>query len=1301
MFEHPLPAQTWTYPEVQKLCREFHSIKLHMCRYNLRLPKSENLIRKGTRLVVTHDNMKELARTCPGPTDPQHRTHDTIQGSSPGVGTVSAFCAKYTHEFVQAVLCTVPAYQNVVHECHSVELHEPALNLCGEFEALAASSADHKPSDADVLPVLTRLHKNLGHPPNHDLVRILKNAQASEHAIRLARDLSCSLCKSMTRPRVALPAQTHRVTEFNQQIGIDVKILPGWSANQRIKALNIVDTASGFQRMIPFFETETSALLRKLPVEGWIEWAGPPGEIVLDPAPTNLGDPMVLPAEMQGTQIRPIAADAHWQLGKTESHGGWFCKILEKLLEEHQPKDKSEWLECVSHAHVKNQMLQVHGYSPQRYVFGRNVHVPSGLLNEPLHVIPATASLTSDAIARAQALRTSARLALIRMQDDRALHVSLLARPRRTVDFQPGDLVAYWRSQKWIKGSLQLGGRWHGGATVLGKVGRNLILLHRRQLLRVAPEQARPATSEERQIASCPKAELLGIKELIEKNQIPGNQDVDLTAQSYPPEAELPSGPPADQINAPDDPSGRAPNQQEPVSESPPPLVTPPMSEPMEVSNPKHESEVIDTGVSTSSSNKPDESPPSQYAPVRRRVQGKDGPFSLWRPPQTRQDDFVDVMREVVPQLLDQVMQGESAPSGVKRSSSSASLPPAEEPPALRPRTLSTEVLSVEDCSHLWTVFEQSSTECLIADFMKKKMAKELPHSRNPPDVQELVDHGKRIEWETLLAKDNAIKLHYGRKAQQIKRDHADRFIGSRFVLTRKPVDEGRPINLHDLSTYTVKGRWCLQGHLDPDLAAKAESGLLKSPTLSQLGRMTLMQIISSYQWDLQLGDIKGAFLEAGPLDAKFRPLFARQPPGGIPGVPEDAVIEILGNVYGQNDAPAAWFKEFNKVALGIGWIQSKLDPCLYTLREHGKLVGIMGVHVDDTALGGSGRLFEQAVSQLRSRFPYRKWRMREGEFCGAWYQQQEDNSIHMNMSAFVDKIRGINIPKNSKPDEPLSTEQIRVLRAVNGSLNRLASQSRPDLAVQTSLSQQAFPNPTIKNFRSANEAIRRAKQEASLAIVFPVIEPGKLTAVCHSDAAWANVGHHTQAGYVVGFTDCELQNGHEVSWCPAAWKSFKLPRAVSSTLGAESQSMSLATGTVEWLLLLLSEIIDGPLNVASCRDVLHRRRPLVVTDCKSLYDHLTSPSSPTSIEDRRASIDVVIIRESYRSMNAFVRWVPTDRMLADALTKNEGDPMDLLRSCMRRAKYQISPEETVLQHKANEKLRRTNRAAQDKIRPN
>ena len=90
----------------------------------------------------------------------------------------------------------------------------------------------------------------------------------------------------------------------------------------------------------------------------------------MDPSGTNLGDPLVIPLENRGIHVRQIAAGAHYQLGKTEAHGGWFNRVLEKVLLEFSPASYDEWLECVHHCHVKNSMLQHHGVSPYQYVFG-------------------------------------------------------------------------------------------------------------------------------------------------------------------------------------------------------------------------------------------------------------------------------------------------------------------------------------------------------------------------------------------------------------------------------------------------------------------------------------------------------------------------------------------------------------------------------------------------------------------------------------------------------------------------------------------------------------------------------------------------------------------------------------------------------------------------------------------------------------------------------------------------------------------------------------------------------------------
>lgn len=111
----------------------------------------------------------------------------------------------------------------------------------------------------------------------------------------------------------------------------------------------------------------------------WIIWAGLPEEILLDPAQTNLADPVTGRAEDQGCTVRRVAAGAHWQLGKTERHGGWFDSILNKILDHRQPRSKEEWLECVVQAHVKNTMIQVHRFTPHQYVFGQNPRIPSDL----------------------------------------------------------------------------------------------------------------------------------------------------------------------------------------------------------------------------------------------------------------------------------------------------------------------------------------------------------------------------------------------------------------------------------------------------------------------------------------------------------------------------------------------------------------------------------------------------------------------------------------------------------------------------------------------------------------------------------------------------------------------------------------------------------------------------------------------------------------------------------------------------------------------------------------------------------
>ena len=50
---------------------------------------------------------------------------------------------------------------------------------------------------------------------------------------------------------------------------------------------------------------------------------------------------------------------------------------------------------------------------------------------------------------------------------------------------------------------------------------------------------------------------------------------------------------------------------------------------------------------------------------------------------------------------------------------------------------------------------------------------------------------------------------------------------------------------------------------------------------------------------------------------------------------------------------------------------------------------------------------------------------------------------------------------------------------------------------------------------------------------------------------------------------------------------------------------------------------------------------------------------------------------------------MPTDRMLADSMTKESADALDLLRARIKAGKYQISPEKDVLEWRATERQKR------------
>ena len=120
--------------------------------------------------------------------------------------------------------------------------------------------------------------------------------------------------------------------------------------------------------------------------------------------------------------------------------------------------------------------------------------------------------------------------------------------------------------------------------------------------------------------------------------------------------------------------------------------------------------------------------------------------------------------------------------------------------------------------------------------------------------------------------------------------------------------------------------------------------------------------------------------------------------------------------------------------------------------------------------------------------------------------------------------------------------------------------------------------------------------------------------------------------------------------------------------------------------------LLSKPSFYGTPRDQISPISTAGITDCKSLYDHLSSMSSVCKSDDKRVAIDLAIIKQCMSRTGMTIRWCPTELMLADGLTKDQADPSDLLRAALRIGEYQLNSEATVLQLKKTQREERVQR---------
>ena len=588
-----------------------------------------------------------------------------------------------------------------------------------------------------------------------------------------------------------------------------------------------------------------------------------------------------------------------------------------------------------------------------------------------------------------------------------------------------------------------------------------------------------------------------------------------------------------------------------------------------------------------------------------------------------------------------------------------------------------------------WKREEDPQDLAFLVTAAKRQRSEVKLSSLTNSEAQEFKD-AKRNEIMNWLRTDTVCKMLRNQLSPE-------EVLRCRWVLTWKPI-EPKDQNPKDPKDKKAKARLVVLGYLDPAIDKLTRD----SPTLSKHSRMLLLQVLASYGWDLRSFDIKAAFLQGKPQEDRII---------GVEPVPE--LVEALGlksneicrltkSAYGLIDAPYLWFKTLNEELHNLGFESSPFDPCLYVLRsKKNELDGILGIHVDDGLCGGNDR-FHQKIHQLQQKYPFGSQKMGEFVFTGIHLSQRSDKGIVLSQSEYVRNIKPISIDPNRRSQKMSSVneDERQQLRALIGSLQYAATNTRPDLASRLSYLQSRINNADVETLCEGNKILHEAKRHHDVAIRIQPIAVPDLRFLAFSDASFAskaNPDSHT--GSIILATHCEIENNVSCTVSPLSWGCKKIQKVVTSTLAAETMSLASTLDQLSWIRLFWAWIHDGTTDWKQPEKTLPKLpksfssntqkdseigSAVAATDCKSLFD-LVTRTAPPSCSEYRTQLQAKAIKD-FMNEGVNLRWVHSGAQLADALTKIM--EANFLRETLRLGRYKLHDEQQILKQRLDNRTR-------------
>ncbi|CAK8995053.1 Retrovirus-related Pol polyprotein from transposon TNT 1-94 [Includes: Protease, partial [Durusdinium trenchii] len=1136
---------------------------------------------------------------------------------------------------------------------------------------------------------ILRMHLNMGHLSKEQMLSMLKAAGAREGVLKFVKEkFGCTYCMRQRKPVERRHATIPRTFSFNRIIGLDFFYLS--FGGRTFAFLNAVCHGTNFQQvgMLKNYDggvpssKETWSLFSKI----WIQPFGIPETMVCDGG-SEFKQHFERAAEQQG--ILQIITDAAspWQNGRVERHGGWVKDRAELEINSGQTvlTDSHDLEELIlATVSCKNRWYSRGGYSPCQLVFGVNPRVPTELLSddalqelgwEEIECDAFDQDTATAAYNRSHQIRQKARQLCIEAACRDRIKSSIKQRTHKQRQWAVGQWVHVWRKFPGTGQGHLTRARWTGPGVVVLQAGHTVWVSMRARLWKCNSDQLRPATHHESIGADMARSGEL--QDLIAQGRSTKAGAVDVTTEGTPDDTgdgKVPSieiDKPMVQESIAHD--LRTADTAKDIESEGQHLPLRQVSVPRPVIPEETEGSVADTVSEATAGSKrksrhSDQDSASnkkkivEETVVKRPVEDQEQANlekialkTLRRLEREEKMRKISERKEAVASASSETPNQETTSS----SSSMALQQPSTETSAdgFAPQDALMAELTEQGLSFLELKIEDS---CLMTKPVKTK-SQEFDMKLATDEEKKGFKASDEAEWKTILDL-KAVEVLNPAESRKVRRDHPHRILPSRFVRRKKPMP--------GLGQWKFKSRWCVLGHCDPDTGSYSTY----SPMPMTESISIFFQLCTNMDMSVTFCDVTQAFCQSEPLDRPEGDLYVEACEGLV--LPEGTVIRLVAPVYGLEDAPLRWHQTVINFLRSLGFERSLLEPCWYVRRDaRNEVEAMILVEVDDLNVATRKDVKDELLSALNQRFRFGKMEYDEADFAGR-HVRVLPGRIEMNQEKYIiEKLHPLKLPLGRKGDKSsrLKPDEFEAFRSMLYKVAWVAHQTRPEAAGVVSILSSRLKEGTIEDVSCLNKLIQHLRNTAQQSLTLHRFSNDKMILIAASDAGGvdslppdkSSEIDNVQGAWIIMAADRLPSANQRIKVSILSWRSSKLRRRVASTLASEALAFSQSLSEVEWIQIMIRDIIKGDVKRTDWTESLTPYVPVLkencelaekleqchVTDAKSLFDALKK-ESPMSRQDRRTSVELSIILEALQKARSVIRWAPHPRMVADGLTK-------------------------------------------------